>query len=216
MPLAISVSRVDALNTADLELGHYYAASEIAGKKNLSGKTYVTTTPGAGEVAAAAGFYHAYLDANSVGHYQTAQLKAELAPYATYEVVIKAAASHTDESGQTWTNEQIADAIKSLAVDVDVFRQTGSRAMFYAGNTTSAATAKVLPAAAGTAGTEAEPYEAVDNLSLGGTKSVLQTSGAGIKCWFSLYIDGVNPSGETTADTEDVSGNFKITVRAHS
>ena len=208
LPLDVSVARVDAKSSADLELGHWYAANALAEALGPDGNVIGNH---------AAGFYHAYYDKAGTPRYTTTQLKSSLAPVAVYEVTIKAqAATYQDPAtGTTWTNAQIAEALKDRSVYVDLAQNgNDSRAMFFAlamvGTTpTTEEKANVLPAAAGT--TTMRVTGAA--ISLGGTASVLETEGAGIKCWFSMYVDGLKTSDVVAnKDTGAVSGNFTVTV----
>lgn len=195
LPVDITVTREDAqvfdadaqTPKAGLELGTWLAAQP-------NGSQMVKPT------VFAAGFYHGYLDANEKAYYTTDRLdSANLSEYAVYTVTIKAqAATYVDEHGQSWTNEQIAEAIAGKEVNIALAGQDGSRARFYGMSTSTPVSG--IPTAAGVASS------ATNAVTLG-AKEVLQTSGQGTKFYFAIYVDGEHSGPDTT-----VNGNFTVTV----
>jgi len=195
LPLDVTVTRGDAqVYDAD-------APSPIAG---LELGTWLTELPAGSKLVKpavfAAGFYHGYLDANDKAYYTTDRLDStNLSEFAVYTVTIKAqATSYTDENGQTWSNEQIAEALAGKGVNIDIERASGSRAMFYGMSTSTPVSA--IPTGAGTTAS------ATNAVTLG-AKADLQTSGGGTVFYFGVYIDGQHSGPDTT-----VHGNFSVTV----
>ena len=192
MPVKVTVARSGSGN---LELGHWFAANDanLIGQKDYSGKTYVSTSAdpfdGTTQVKATAGYYHAYIDGNSVVHYGTTKL-SELADFAKYTVTITAPDNNVTVDGVTWTPAQVAAALNGSTAQI-VMANNSSNAKFIAWDGSSAPVA-----AAGQ-----DPYTI-------GSVTLSNLDSTGTVRYFALYVDGETGSPHDAA----VSGNFTVTV----
>ena len=220
-------------SSASLELGHYYDAEGIVGKKNPAGKTYANPVSDAStEVLAAAGFYHAYFksgDNNSIV-YTTTPVGGAYETHGSFQIKVKMHDFTTETSASTskpalgtaayWkdTSEEGDAQYKYVDENGNVWTQD-SATTEVDGMTATWALAQNSSRAMFYGADDDTPVNA-DPTSEGAvsvaagtvTKSLdtISKTNAITVGYFGLYVDG---EGNTNnRDGEPVSGNFIVTV----
>ena len=221
LPVKVTVTRTDG-STA-LEMGTWTTV-DSNGLYNAGGT---------------AGYYHAYLDANGVAHYQTtsvAKSGVTLAEFAYYTISIQAPANHLDANGDEtdsspvyayvdgatkYTQDQIAEFLATTNAKFTLSRKTYSaseykvsRAKFFA---VSAANAALNGNETPTSTDTGNDAPGAVNITLGSKSELLSGKIYGV---FALYVDGENKSGDdnvldtlTGNNTKNaVTGDFVVTV----